>query len=163
MDVTTWIQLSVVLAEAVAEAMNKEHLGKDVKEEVQKHIKSDVYAVYHPIDYQTTGEFYESVVSTNPVVNGNNVEMSVEHDTNLMTTSDPWYHESVIDSSDFRDALPETIEEGKTHDLWGHAGATYLEPRPYMENTHKELEETQTHVTQLIKHLRSMGLNASKG
>jgi hypothetical protein len=158
-----WAEIQTYLVGKIENAMDTTHLGQDIEEEVKKHIRTDVYGVYHNIAYENTGEFYDSVVPNDPVVTGNIVEISVGHEPNMMTPADPWYHQSVITGQDFRQALPEVIEYGKTYDLWGHAGAAYLEPRPYMENTVEELKNTKKHVKYLVGHLRGLGLNVIEG
>lgn len=160
--VSSFAELEKILKQKLTQAMSQDKLGKDIKEEVQKHIRDDVYATYTPDAYNRTGEFEKSVVSTSPSVSGDGVEISIEHDPNLMNMREPWYHQSVINGKDIREALPEIIHDGLTHDLWGHGDRAYLKPRPYMDNTVKELESSKKHVKQLARHLRSLGLNVKE-
>jgi hypothetical protein len=159
---STLAELEQVIMKQVAEAMSQDKLGKDIKEEVQKHIRDDVMYVYHPQSYQTTGEFHDSVVSSQPDVNGNSVEISTYNDPNLMNMAEPWYHQSVIDGRDIRENLAEIIEEGKTYDLWNHGDAAYLKPRPFMENTYRDLSNSKKHVKKLVQHLKELGLDAKE-
>lgn len=156
-------QLEQIIKKAVVKSLDGNNLGKDVKEDVQKHIREDVYAVYHPESYQTTGEFHDSVISTEPEIIGDSVQISIEHDSNLMYMNEPWYHQSVIDGRDSRDSLPEIIHNGLTHDLWNHKGRAYLEPRPYMDNTVDEYQNTKKHVKKVAQYLREQGLEVKEG
>ena len=155
--------LDKILLQVVSKALDSDHLGKDIKEDVQKHIRTDVYRVYHPESYETTGQFHDSVVSSNPQVSGNSVEISVYNDPNLMTLNEPWYHQSVIDGSDIRENLAEIIELGETYDLWGHDDAIYLKPRSFMKNTIDEYKSTKKHVKKMVQYLQQQGINAKEG
>ncbi len=145
--------------------MGKTRLGKDVVEKVQEHITDDVYGAYSPREYLASGDFLESVISTNPEIAGNEVSITIKHDPQLMNMQDPWYHQSVIDGRDSRESLPEIIHEGKTYNLWRHDPSThaYLQPRPYMKNTEEELKDTRKHVKDMVRYLRAMGLDAREG
>ncbi len=160
---SSWKEIELMLQLKISEAMNEDNLGKDIKDNVEKRIQEDVYSAYTPKDYQRTGEFGKSVVSTTPVVAGNSIEITIKHNPNLMNMKSPWYHQSVVDGRDSRFSLPEIIHGGKTFDLWGHSGAGYLGKRPYMDNTVAELKSSKNHVKKLVKHLRALGLDAIEG
>ena len=161
--VKSFAELNKLLKQKITQAMGEDRLGKDIKEEVKKHIRDDVYGAYSSDSYSRTGEFENSVISTSPIVSSSGVKITIKHDPSLMNLKAPWYHQSVVDGSDIREALPEIIHNGLTHDLWNHNDRAYLKPRPYMDRTKEELRSTKKHVKSMVKHLRSLGLDAREG
>lgn len=155
----TWAQLELMLKAKIIEAMSDKAMGQDVVEEVQAHIRDDVYHVYHPTMYETTGEFHDSVVSTQPMVYGNEINITVHHDASKMNPRPEWYHQSVVDETPSAESLAEIIEYGLTGDIFHGTkdGEAFMLPRPYMDNSRADLENGLAK-EMLKKRLREQGL-----
>ena len=120
---------------------------RGIFEEIGKsHVESDVYDKYesdktNPNAYVRTGKLKESFRTT-PVTNG-----------------------IVIDntrSENGRDIV-EIVEKGH-YDSQGYEhikpGASYLLPRPFMQNTKQEIKDRKLHITELQKGLKQKGIDS---
>lgn len=110
----------------------------------QDHVQSDVYDVYKPKQYQRSGELKKSF-DVKPVPNGIEIE-------NTRTENG-------------RD-IPEIIEYGHDKSKQGYEypkyyrdGDNFIQPRPFIENTRRQIEQENIHVNELKKSLMSKGLN----
>lgn len=155
--------LEKVLKPIIAEAL--EETGKEVVERVaREHVDKDVYQAYSPKVYESTFELRDSIFTKSADIKNNTIEVVIKHDTDKINSYAPNQHYSVVDSysrKDVSDWIPWIVHEGKTADIWGDGG-TYLQPRPYMDNAKDELEQTKEHVDDLVKRLKSLGLNAKR-
>ena len=107
----------------------------------QDHVQNDVYDKYDPTMYQRTGKLKESF-KTDRVDNG----IAIDNTR----------------SEDGRD-IAEIVEKGH-YDSEGYnyvkKGASYLFPRPFMQNTKQEIKDRNLHVTELQRGLKARGIDS---
>lgn len=115
----------------------KSDVGETVKEKMQEHVEFDVYAVYpEPRRYERTG--------------GLKRDIEVRETQNSV--------EIVPTRTDDGNYIPSIIESGIGYKYSGY-GLPYEQPRPFVENTRREIEETGLHVETLKKSLKSKGID----
>lgn len=139
---------SIADLEAYINKQIQESLQTDVAQKVidiaQDHVQTDVYDVYAPKEYTRTGQLKQDFVAT-PIPNGIEIENT---------------------RSDGERYIPEIIEYGHDKSEQGYeypayypTGDNFIQPRPFIENTVKELETGNIHVTELKKSLQNKGFN----
>lgn len=156
----TYSELEALLKKKIANAMVKE--GKFVKEKVQEHIQEDVYNKYNPKVYERTGELEDSVISTDPKIKGDVIEVEVKHDYDKINSYPPNQHYSVVkdyEPKDVSEWIPYLVAKGETYPLWGED--VYTKPRDYIENTKAELRESGEHIQKFIQYLVEEGLHVT--
>jgi hypothetical protein len=130
---SSWDDLDKFIANSILSVVKNE-LKEETINTVKKHIKSDVYDVYSPKEYERKSYLENSLVG-NVQSNNQIALLTIEHDENLMP------YKSVVDESpvDGNDVAT-WIENGQIYPLWGSkSGYTYLKPRPYMKNAEEEI------------------------
>lgn len=147
-------ELFAKLNQQIAISMNE--VGEAVVEKVKEHIDTDVYS-FDPSVYQRTNELKESIVQSQPVVNGNTVQILIYPDSSLIHPSSPNQHQSVITGDDYSPYIAITVEEGTSGKLFGEG--YWTEPRPFMENTVVELEGSGLFKDALRISLNKKGIN----
>ena len=145
-DVRSMAELNGYLIAIMQDCL--EEVLEKINSKLKEHIQTDVYdvgdnAVYAGGSGSPTGDFKESVTSSDVKVNGNSVSGEVYHDSEKMSLDiDKFIHGSKYwDKADMREHLQEIIEYGLSGSLF-ETGAWYQEPRPYFANTLKELESS---------------------
>jgi hypothetical protein len=160
-QIKSWKELDRAILSKIAEAMSE--VGKDMVEEVQKSIRDEVY-IYHPKEYQTTGDLHDSVYSKSPDIKNKNVEIVIKHDTDKINSRQPNQHYSVVedyDPSDVSDWIPYLVHEGQSGKIFGDG--FWTKPRRYMDKTVEDLRNNKKHVKRLVEHLNSVGVKAKEG
>lgn len=132
--------------------INKEiqdSLNRDVSKEVvkvaQEHVQKDVYNVYpNPKEYSRTGELKDSFEVRN-IKDGIEIE-NTRRDGNR-------YIPEVIEYGH------EKSEQGYEHPAYYPNGDNFIQPRPFIENTRKQINKDNIHVNELKKSLKNKGLD----
>jgi hypothetical protein len=125
------------------------------KEMLKDNVNTDVYS-YQPKEYERTYELRESIIATEPQnVNGKTV-VEIKHDENKIHPYSPNQHMSVIYGTDFSPYLPEAINEGNIGHVFGQG--VWTEPRPYMDNTVRQMEQENTFENEAKKSLQKQGI-----
>lgn len=127
-----------------------------VKDVMTDHIIQDIYDAYEPVEYSRRFDNgglldEENIVST---VNDNN-ELSVRN----VTKGSRYYtvNEKKYTSKNYNKPIAGIIESGNGYDVhnWDYDGV----PRPFIKNTHDDLEQNHYH-TKAMKHgLKKQGLD----
>lgn len=120
-------------------------VAKKIVKVAEDHVQSDVYDVYkNPKEYQRTEQLKKSF-EVKPIQNGIEIE-------NTRTENG-------------RD-IPEIIEyghdkssQGYEHPAYYRDGGNFIQPRPFIENTRKQIISESIHVNELKKSLKSKGLD----
>lgn len=108
-----------------------------VKDKMQQHVQSDVYDVYEPKVYERTGDLKKDI-EIREVADGVAI---------IPTRTD----------EETGRYIPDVIESGKGY-MYNY-GYGYEKPRPFVENTRKELRDTGAHVEKLKLGLKARGLD----
>ncbi|MGG1664534.1 hypothetical protein [Brevibacillus sp. NRS-1366] len=108
-----------------------------VKDKMQNHVQKDVYDVYKPKIYERTGELKKDIVIRELVDGVVIVPTRTDEETGRY--------------------IPEVIESGNGYSY--NYGYGYEQPRPFVENTRKELRDTGAHVEKLKQGLKARGLD----
>jgi hypothetical protein len=119
-------------------------VAKKVISVAKEHVDKDVYSVYSPKVYSRTGKLKESFKS-NPIANGIEIE-------NTRKDGDRYIPEIIEYGHD-------ASSQGYEHPAYYSGGDNFIQPRPFIENTKKEIESGNIHVEELKKSLRSKGLD----
>lgn len=123
-------------------------VGEKVNELAREHVDRDVYmkdnqSNHYAYGYsQPTFGLRDSLTTDKVKTNGNEVSTEIYHDSNKMITDpDNFVHGSNYwNKRDIRDILPEIVEFGLSGDFFGNGW--WQDPRPYMQNTIKELQSS---------------------
>ena len=130
-----------------------EDVADTVKEVMTDHIIQDVYDAYEPTAYQRRYDDGGLLDPDNIIATlGNNGEMLVQ---NITLGSEYYYIPSIKRS--FRSAnvdnfIAPIIEYGKGYDV------VDIFPRPFIQNTHDDLEENHYHTQAMKQSLKKQGL-----
>lgn len=116
-DVSSYNELFSYLNKIKTETLENE-VADMTKEKMQEHVKDDVYSTYKPKTYKRTGDLFSEVVS----------EM-IDDDT--LEVKD-------IAHEDERDVV-RVVETGQGY--WSAGLDAKIGPRPFVENTRKEIEQ----------------------
>jgi len=152
-------QLKKYFEESIKESIN-EDVKKEIITTIREHIEKDVNSVYDPTVYDRENYLEKSLVGeTNKTQGGINLEVS--HDESEM-----YYNSVVTGSSIDGNAVASWIEKGEIYPLWGYTSKdgesfTYLEPRPYMKNSIKELKDEKVISHVLKKSLKEKGIESN--
>ncbi len=139
-------QIDEVLLPIIADALNE--VAERAVELMKVHVDKDVYAVgdanrtyYHDGTGSPTYQLRDSIIHTEPAIQGKEVTAVVKHDTNLMQSDpDTFLHGSnYFSPQDVRSLLPTIINEGLSGPLFG--AFWHKLKRPYFTNTKEELEK----------------------
>jgi hypothetical protein len=139
-------ELERILNKQIQQSLKTDVASKVVKV-AQDHVQKDVYDVYpDPVEYQRTGQLKDSF-KVNSVQNGIEIENTR--------------------SENGRD-IPEIIEYGHDKSKQGYeypayyrGGSNFIQPRPFIENTRKQIENENIHVEELKKSLKSKGFDVT--
>lgn len=119
-------------------------VGNKIVEVAQEHVQTDVYDVYAPKVYSRTGQLKKDFKVTS-IPNGIEIENT---------------------RSDRNRYIPEVIEYGHDKSEQGYEfpayypnGDNFIQPRPFIENTEKQVLEENIHVSELKKSLKLKGLD----
>ncbi|SNZ09931.1 hypothetical protein SAMN05421503_1424 [Terribacillus aidingensis] len=130
------VQIQAMIEKAAINAMQQTNSNvKQVMVETgDQHVQQDVYNAYEPQRYQRTGELKKSFVTENEA-NG----VSLDN----------------VRVDGYRDVAT-VVETGEKYQFQGF-GYSYEQPRPFMANTRRNLEDGRL-VSALAKDLNSMGI-----
>jgi hypothetical protein len=122
---------------------------KEVITTIKEHIESDVNNAYDPIEYNRK-HYLENSLDGKVESTASGLKLTVEHDENKMN-----YYSVVSGDKVSGNAVAWWIEHGEIYPLWGTESSdgkpfTYLDSRPYMENSYKELQE-QNVISHVVK------------
>lgn len=132
-----------------------------VKEVMTDHIIQDVYDAYEPTAYQRRYDDGGLLDPDNIIATlGNNGEMLVQ---NVALGNDSVYMEDSISrvyysSYNINKFIAPIIETGIGYDIggWAYDGV----PRPFIQNTHDDLEQNHYHTEAMKRSLKKQGLEA---
>ena len=129
-QVHTPASLALKLQSVIRDALENE-VSEKMVDIVKEQVNKDVYAKYTPSEYERTESLKESVQRT---INSSNdgAEILIDHDDAKMNY---W---SVLGDDVDQQGIPRMIEDGTIHPLFG-GGFSYLQPRPYMNNSKEEI------------------------
>ncbi|MGG1663095.1 hypothetical protein [Brevibacillus sp. NRS-1366] len=116
----------------------KDEIAPLVKSKMQSHVESDVYSVYVPSIYERTG--------------------GLKRDIDIRETSNGVSVVPTRTDEVTGNYIPHTVETGQGY-LYSGYGLGYERPRPFVENTVKELQSTGEHVNKLRQSLQAKGLS----
>lgn len=117
----------------------KDEIAPLVKSKMQEHVESDVYQAYTPELYSRTGGLKRDIDIQETVNGVAIIPNRTDEDTGKY--------------------IPEVIETGKGYSFSGY-GLGYERPRPFVENTVKELQSSGEHVKRLKQSLQTKGISA---
>lgn len=142
-----------------------EEVAKIVEEEIKDYIKRNLYDKYEPQAYTRTYDYINSLTIRKAKKVGNGYAVEIFFDTDKIMPRPPdgkgrWSSHSSITSynrggggDDVSDMIPLWLEYG--HDgIWSRDGIYS------MENTKKIMEQTKYHLHEIVKILKSRGINA---
>lgn len=151
-------QLESYMKKVLKDSM--EDVGKEGEKAGKERIDVDVYNAYNPSNsedgYDRTMELKNSFVYTHPKEINGYITTVLGHNDNLINAYSPNQHMSVLDGSDVSSELPKWINDGTIGYALGQGAWT--QPRPYMDNLIKEIEDTQLHKKELKKALKIRGV-----
>lgn len=159
--VSSFAELNKLLKEKIAEAMVKE--GKFLEEKVKENVDEVVYSYSQKV-YERTGQLRDSLYAKTPKIKNQTIEVEVKHNTDLIESTPPNQHYSVVDSysrKDVSDWMPYIVIGGHSGDVFGEGAWT--QRRDYIQKTKDDLRSSGEHVDKLVRYLREVGLNAKKG
>lgn len=141
-----------------------EKVGERVNKLAREHVDNDVYKKGNQTNYYAYGTMQPTyglreLLTTDEVkINGNEVSTKIYHDSNKMISDpDNFVHGSNYwHMQDIRDILPEIVEYGLSGDFFG-SNQWWQDPRPYMQNTIKELQQSGKLRQFFVEELRSKG------
>lgn len=141
MEIRTYQDLEKVLKMAAKEAL--EDTGEETTKLVKDRIDKDVYDVEpNPTEYIRTYELRESVEPSKIKDNGENLELEVGHNTDLIISNpDLNQHASAIDGKSSVDSIAEIVNDGKSGLIFGRG--YWTKKRSYMDNAQQEMENSK--------------------
>lgn len=126
--------------EQQAQSVLKQEIAKTVVKKMQKHIQEDVYDVYDPVMYERKGY-------NGGLIADDNIEITVVDDNTISV-------ENIRFDGDRE--VAEIVESGMGYIFdFPYNGV----PRPFTENTRKELQETNILEIEMKKGLTRRGLD----
>jgi hypothetical protein len=138
-------ELERYLNKQIQDSLNTD-VAKKIVKVAEDHVQKDVYDVYSPKVYHRTGKLKESFEVT-PIANGIEIENT---------------------RKDGERYIPEIIEyghdastQGYEHPAYYPSGDNFTQPRPFIENTRKQIADENIHVEELKKSLKSKGLDVT--
>ncbi len=145
-----------------AQSALKSEVFEEVRDVYQKHIDSDVYDAYSPHQYQRRDMGGGLIADDNIVgnVNGNTLEVK-----DIASLNDFNFNGEIISHSSSGTELAEIIEYGSAYS--GNApylfdgdmsGQPWAVPRPFTENTIKDLQSNKQHIKALRQGLNRQGI-----
>ena len=145
--------------EKVNESLGDE-VASMVKDKQQEHINDDVYMQYNVVDGQRKEPYrYERRYFEGGLIDRDNIVAEVKDGTLTVT--------NVTEGKDGLDNLAKLIEygdgQGGQYNYKYNRDDTqdqYLSPRPFIENTRKEIAEKALHKKALIEGLKKRGIKA---
>lgn len=125
-----------------------------VKEVMSEHIQKDVYDKYKPVAYKRRGVHggLADPENLNATLGGDG-ELFVQ---NITLGTGLYYNrfaEQYMESVNKNEFITPIIESGMGYDTWDEAF-----PRPYVQNTHDDLEQNHYHTEALKRSLKKQGL-----
>jgi hypothetical protein len=120
-DFNTWEELEKFLNQKINKALSKE-VADVAKDTMSDHVMSDVYSKYQPSQYQRSGDLYKDVKTT--MINENTLEI-----------------ENTARDEESGRLIAPVVESGVGYE-WESSRIYNMQPfpRPFVENTAKELE-----------------------
>lgn len=133
--------------------------GEKAVEVAKDRVDKDVYAMSkgEPAVYERTYQLRDSIVTDDFKANGNSAEIKVRHDTDLIHSTEPNQHYSVVDGSSSVDSIAEIVHGGKSGKIFGQG--YWTEPRSYLDNA-KEIMKDGKYKDFMIEELKKQGINA---
>lgn len=129
-------------------------VAETVRDVMLDHIIEDVYDEYTPFEYSRRN-------NENGLMDGNNINASIEGNTLIVennTLGKPYYREGkeLKRSQNAGQEIAGVIETGQGYDIhdWEYDGI----PRPFIENTRRELVDYDWHKKALKQGLQKQGL-----
>ena len=129
-------------------------VAETVRDVMLDHIIEDVYEEYTPFEYSRRN-------NDNGLMDGNNINASIEGNTLIVennTLGKPYYREGkeLKRSQNADQEIAGVIETGQGYDIhdWEYDGV----PRPFIENTRRELADYDWHKKALKQGLQKQGL-----
>lgn len=129
-------------------------VAETVRDVMLDHIIEDVYEEYTPFEYSRRN-------NENGLMDGNNINASIEGNTLIVennTLGKPYYREGkeLKRSQNADQEIAGVIETGQGYDIhdWEYDGV----PRPFIENTRRELVDYDWHKKALKQGLQKQGL-----
>ena len=129
-------------------------VAETVRDVMLDHIIEDVYDEYTPFEYSRRN-------NENGLMDGNNINASIEGNTLIVennTLGRPYYRDGkeLKRSQNADQEIAGVIESGQGYDIhdWEYDGI----PRPFIENTRKELVDYDWHKKALKQGLQKQGL-----
>lgn len=125
---SSWKDIEKYLENIIKEELQK--VGEEIKKALRIELKSKFYGRpgYHQNQdstdwYDRTWQLLDCIALSPTDINGNEFSVRVYYDTDKMdtfATEGKWStHQSIINSRDFREALPEVIEYGNPSPIYG--------------------------------------------
>ena len=133
-------------------------VGNTVKDKLKDRIDKDVYS-FSPSQYERTYQLRESVVVKSSEIKKDEITVEIGHDYDLINAIPPNKHVSVADQSDVSYWTGYWINFGQVGGIFGQG--FWTKPRPYMDNTKKEIKKENTLKKELKKNLKKMNINTS--
>jgi hypothetical protein len=120
-DFNTWEELEKFLNQKINKALAKE-VADVARDTMSDHVVSDVYEKYEPTQYQRSGDLYKDVKTT--MINENTLEV-----------------ENTARDEESGRLIAPVVESGVGYE-WESSRIYNMQPfpRPFVENTAKELE-----------------------
>ena len=143
-----------------------EEVARVVEEEIKDYIKRNLYDKYEPQAYTRTYDYINSLTIRKAKKIGNGYSVEIFFDTDKIMPRPPdgagrWSRHSSITSynrggsgDDVSDMIPVWMEYGTSGSLWDRDGIYSI------ENTKKIMEQTKYHLHEIVKILKSRGINA---
>ena len=147
--------------ELYAEIMKRVNIALDtdvadvVKDVMTDHIAQDVYDVYEP-------KAYNRRLNQDGLLDPNNIISTIDGEGRLkvenVTLGSKYYYDNGQRkiSQNSGEPIAEVIETGQGYDIhgWEYDGV----PRPFMKNTHDDLEQNHYHTEAMKQSLKKQGL-----
>ena len=157
-DFATMQALLDYVRKKVNESLQNE-VAENVRETEQKHIISDVYGVYNPIEYERRlldGGLMASENIKGEIVDDMTLQVTNETPANPYATSQD---RVTIDKN-----LPELIEYGESYKGYHYDflyNTAFLNARPFTKNTFEELQQSGSPAIALVEGLKKRGIQAT--
>lgn len=149
--------------ELYAELMKRVNVALDtdvadtVKDVMTDHIIQDVYDVYEPKKYYRRYNDGGLLDPDNIIAAmGNDGELLVQNITQGFDNYYDYKQHKYVNSENANEFLTPIIETGEGYDIhgWEYDGV----PRPFMQNTHDDLEQNHYHTAAMKQSLKKQGL-----
>lgn len=129
--------------------------SEEPKQMLKDNVDKNVYN-YTPSTYERTFELRDSIIATEPQNVNNKTTVEIKHDENKIHPYSPNQHMSVITGEDISTYLPQWINDGTIGHIFGQG--VWTEPRPYMDDTVRQMEQENTFENEVKKSLQKQGI-----